>query len=333
MRASKVFIFSSLFLTTSLGLALVLAPNSYAREYDNTTHIGQSSAISGQYGAYANNTAYRYQNFNSYLPVELLTGTVNRTKYLYGLAVYGNLNLDTKPVHYMEFGFKLFSNGRDSDFYGDYAHWYLGVKYSNSESSYTEITPNLCSGVESTGPNGTVAYLDYTCTATFQDGDIPTSFQLQYGIIGNFVHESDSPIAVSTGSTISLTDVWYSWTSASSGDDSAAINQLGDTMEDIHDDEKNTINNAVGDAESDANSIDTSGWSLTNPFTSWLALFGDNKCADIPTIAGWINSNETRICTPWSDSVRSGVTPIFSVLSTTLIFGFIVRWLKQGSSE
>lgn len=287
----------------------------------------------GQYGAYVPNTYYRYQNFSAYPPVEILTGQVNRSKFLYGLSVFGNVSLDTKPVHYMEFGFKLYSNGRDSDFYGEYGHWYLGVKYSLTESSYTEITPNLCKGVESTGSNGTVAYLDYTCTATFQDGDIPVAFQLQYGIIGSFTHESDNPIAISTGSSIYLSDVWYSWTSASSGDNSAAINQLGDTIDDIHQDEKDTINSSVGDAESDASSIDTSGWSLINPLSVWFGMFNNQACVSIPTIHDWIHSYESSLCSPWDVDVRNITTPVVSILGSMVVFGLVVRWLQDEGSN
>lgn len=120
-----------------------------------------------------------------------------------------------------------------------------------------------------------------------------------------------------------------------------AINELQEaTIEanndanDRYEDEKNTINDSRDEAEASANSMDTSGFSITNPFTTFFALFTDNACVSIPTIKSWIHSNESQVCSPWSgNNVRSVLTPVFSILSTLIIVGFVMRWLSSGNKE
>lgn len=72
----------------------------------------------------------------------------------------------------------------------------------------------------------------------------------------------------------------------------------------------------------------------STPLGGILGNFSDQStCASIPTIAGMIHSNDTQIC-PWFNStVRSIATPVLSLFSVCLVFGFIVRWLKSSSGD
>lgn len=75
-------------------------------------------------------------------------------------------------------------------------------------------------------------------------------------------------------------------------------------------------------------------FSMINPFAPIFGLFTDqNQCAQIPTIAGMIHSEETHVC-PWFNSTtRNIVTPVLGLASMMLIFGFTVRWLGARSGN
>lgn len=75
-------------------------------------------------------------------------------------------------------------------------------------------------------------------------------------------------------------------------------------------------------------------FNLINPFVGIFALFTDQSiCADIPTLASMIHSEETTIC-PWFDSrTRSIVTPVLGLSSMMLLFGFVVHWLGARSGN
>lgn len=109
--------------------------------------------------------------------------------------------------------------------------------------------------------------------------------------------------------------------------------QANQDANDRYEDEKQTMQDDVDGASDTADTMDSSGFSISNPFSGWLSLFSDDNCVDIPTLAGWIHSNETRICTPWQNhaNIRPYTTPVVSVLSITVVFGLIVHWLKGDS--
>lgn len=97
-----------------------------------------------------------------------------------------------------------------------------------------------------------------------------------------------------------------------------------------------------GDAENNI-SNDSADWftSLTslfnfnfiNPFAPIFNLFNNDSCAQIPTLAGMLHSNETQVC-PWFDSsVRNIVTPVLGLSSMMLVFGFVIRWLGGSSGN
>lgn len=93
--------------------------------------------------------------------------------------------------------------------------------------------------------------------------------------------------------------------------------------------EQNAINQNGSNAQNTAGSLSFGGFNVPNPFLNWFALFTDNACVSIPTIASWLHANETNVCSPWRNTgVREVATPIMGVLGGTILFGFLVRWLK-----
>ena len=76
------------------------------------------------------------------------------------------------------------------------------------------------------------------------------------------------------------------------------------------------------------------GFIFVNPFAPLFNLFSDNNsCAQIPTLASMLHSQETQVC-PWFDSTtRNIVTPVLGISSMMLVFGFAVRWLGARSGN
>lgn len=72
---------------------------------------------------------------------------------------------------------------------------------------------------------------------------------------------------------------------------------------------------------------------LAFPFTSFFQSFTDTTgCVNIPIIAGMLHSNSTQYCSWWSSDIRSVLTPVFSISSIMLIFGFIMHWLRNSDT-
>lgn len=75
-------------------------------------------------------------------------------------------------------------------------------------------------------------------------------------------------------------------------------------------------------------------FSFLNPFAPMFALFTDNsQCANIPIIAGMLHSEETTYCPWFSANTRNTLTPVLGIVSTMLLFGFLVRWLGASSGN
>ena len=80
--------------------------------------------------------------------------------------------------------------------------------------------------------------------------------------------------------------------------------------------------------------INIFSFGFLNPFDPIFQLFSDNSsCAQIPTIAGMIHSQETQVCPWFPSSVRAIVTPVLGLSSMMLVFGFAVRWLGARSGN
>lgn len=97
--------------------------------------------------------------------------------------------------------------------------------------------------------------------------------------------------------------------------------------------------NFYGDISSDGVNWSSSlrnlfNFTFINPFAPLFNMFSDNNsCANIPTLAGMLHSNETQVC-PWFDSsTRNIVTPVLGLFSMMLVFGFAVRWLGSSSGN
>lgn len=69
---------------------------------------------------------------------------------------------------------------------------------------------------------------------------------------------------------------------------------------------------------------------LFNPFAPIFEMFNPGGCVSIPTLASWLHVDNPQVCPWFPDSVRSVLTPVISIASIMLLFGFVVKWLRSG---
>lgn len=103
-------------------------------------------------------------------------------------------------------------------------------------------------------------------------------------------------------------------------------------QKDQYDQEKQEEADRENSAKDDGNSLlGIFNITLLNPFAGIWEMFNAGGCTNIPTIAGWVGSEDTTYCSWWPQSIRATLTPVFSIASMMLLFGFVMRWL--GGSE
>ena len=141
-------------------------------------------------------------------------------------------------------------------------------------------------------------------------------------------NQLDDIIALMEGDKDVLNDIL-----SSSQAQTDAINEQTQQQEDQYNQEKEEESqreDEMDDQASQAEGIFT--FDLTNPFSGLFGLFTNSNCVPIPTLAGLVGSNETTYCSWFSPSVRSILTPAIGIVSTMIIFGFIVRWLSGSNT-
>ena len=96
------------------------------------------------------------------------------------------------------------------------------------------------------------------------------------------------------------------------------------------------IVNGGSSAEQDflSSLVNLFNFTFINPFRPIYDMFTPSEsCASIPTLAAWIHSQETQVCHWFSSEIRTVTTPVFTLSSMMLLFGFAVRWLKSSSGN
>ena len=113
-----------------------------------------------------------------------------------------------------------------------------------------------------------------------------------------------------------------------------AINEQTQQQQDQYDQEKEEESQREDEMDGQASQAESMfSFTFLNPFIGIFELFNDSGCVSIPTIAGMVGSSETTYC-PWFDSsVRNILTPVFGFSSMILLFGFVIYWLRGGSSD
>ena len=359
MRDSKILVFILSFLT-AFGLSLVLAPSTFASDLSLNVDVSTAGSVSVQYctdyvsDSSATKHAYCFSEQNKYWTTTGSNRLENLNKFNFsisGIRISPYITIDAGRIVVFQFflnNMKL-NDSQDTTVVGlkcfnDNVCDVLSVDFNNLDNTSAQI--NLVVRFKQS--------ISVGHWATFVSAASPPNVVGSNSLFGyNFLWTNGQFNAGIMGGTMTI----YKWRDGF--DDTSILNAIRNmpnyttTLNGISNDldafvqsqneannqaqqrfeeEKNTINNSVNDANSDANSMDTSGFHLSNPLSSWLSMFTNENCVDIPKLASWLNSQETRVCSPWSADVRSNLTPIISVLSLTVGFGLLVHWLK-GSSD
>ncbi len=99
-----------------------------------------------------------------------------------------------------------------------------------------------------------------------------------------------------------------------------------------YDQEKAEEKQREDEANEDADKVASAfNFNFLNPFAPIFELFNPGGCVSIPIISSWLHSEDKTYCPWFSESVRSVLTPVFSISAVMVIFGFVIRWL--GGSE
>lgn len=212
---------------------------------------------------------------------------------------------------------------------------YLSYVTPNTTSNAASQTPCQLTLSQNDNANEFPYILSYSCSVTILRDSSLSGFTLY------FSHDSSHDFIWSYPDAYSM--IYDSSIVVTNGDYTPAPDNVSFQDFELHTNNLHDVPGYAGDTAEDIiqNNINYSqslitlfGFSFINPFSPIFDLFTNNSsCAQIPTIAGMIHSEETQVC-PWFDSTtRNIVTPVLGLSSMMLVFGFAVRWLGSSSGN
>ena len=75
------------------------------------------------------------------------------------------------------------------------------------------------------------------------------------------------------------------------------------------------------------------GFHIFFPFQFLFNSFSQNACVDIPIIGSWLHlGSNAQYCQWWSSDIRNTLTPVFMLISSMILFGFIMSWLRDSDA-
>ena len=121
---------------------------------------------------------------------------------------------------------------------------------------------------------------------------------------------------------------------------SDTVDSLNDSIGSLKQDEQNRYEDEKAEesareeqGEEDMSDLTgTFNFSFRNPFLGLFAMFTESCPVNIPTIAGMIHAESSVYPCWFSSSTRSVLTPVMSISSSVLLFGYIVRKFLMGGS-
>lgn len=112
-----------------------------------------------------------------------------------------------------------------------------------------------------------------------------------------------------------------------------AINNQANKEQDRYEQDKQEEADREEQGNEDANKLGSLfTFNVLNPFIGIFGMFlPSSNCASIPTLARLLHLDNSTVCSWFPNDVRNIVTPVVSLSSSMLLFGFIVRWLDKGN--
>lgn len=115
--------------------------------------------------------------------------------------------------------------------------------------------------------------------------------------------------------------------------------QANQDAQDRYDQEKQEENDREQQGSADNSSVlGLFNFNVLNPFAPIFNMFSSSCSVSIPTLSSWINSPSSTYSSWWCSNsklqgIRSTLTPVFSIASIILLFGFIINWLRNDTSS
>lgn len=236
-------------------------------------------------------------------------------------------------------------SGRQIDFHFNF-RFYNNVEISQNFQQNGKIQI-LATVIPKNVEQNPTYYKYYDCTSQFREVQLETGNAYYWDITCPITLDQDYiafvPNLIVNGQGYNVMNINSSWDFSSlyvvtdnddtQGDnfneDSRFINN--DKIWDDYWDDQDT-DNGSGDEDWFESLVTMFNFGLINPFAPMFEMFSDSTtCAQIPILAGMIHSQETQVCPWFSSGTRAVLTPVFSISSMMLLFGFFVRWLKSNS--
>lgn len=295
----------------------------YRYSYDG--FMLHSSAVDTDSGLHYSHTFSLSDVFNSYIPgfSFLQVPLSSYDDYFYTPSnFYQGREIEFKGVFDFDGSFDWHQNISTNGSY--FRVYYDGVLSSDptdttNSSGYFDCSTNLRTGTDPS--NNSFTQLEYSCPYTLPYDFSELHFRLEISGNGNYVWLTD--------------DDWrfmYSF----------LVTDNDETPGQSFNSDLTGGGQIPGNAENDITGGETDWFSslfnlfsfdFINPFAPIFNLFNNDSCAQIPTLASMLHSQETQVC-PWFDStVRNITTPVLGLASMMLVFGFVVRWLGSRSGN
>lgn len=211
------------------------------------------------------------------------------------------------------------------------------VELHGSDSNWVDISVDCTTNLITLGGPNNLTRLDYSCPLTLEDDYVLlTSPRIEISGNGNYVWITDNEWRFASVFLTTDNDdtPGYSFNSEISGGGTIA----GDANNLIPDNpngfmvDANSLDNVFANFTDYLSNLFV--FNLFNPFGFIFNLFSDsNSCAQIPTLSGMLHSEETQVCPYFDSTVRNILTPVISIASSMLLFGFILRWIRSSSSD
>lgn len=118
-----------------------------------------------------------------------------------------------------------------------------------------------------------------------------------------------------------------------------AQDQANQDAQDRYDQEKQEEQEREEQGASDNSAVlGLFNFSVLNPFSPIFNMFSSSCSVSIPTLANWLNSPSSTYTSWWCSNsklqgIRSTLTPVFSIASIILLFGFVINWLRNDTSS
>lgn len=211
----------------------------------------------------------------------------------------------------------------------------LGIcNLSLNNFSYLSDIPCQFSTVNN-NPIGQLQFVIDLENYTYNEGDVFTVYA--YG-----PYNQDNTIQEFMITYSAYTDSYFNWSASwyvpdGEGGTTGSIEEIVDEwreQDDSHFSEQlDIINDNASNAEASGNTLQNLfNFVIIDPLSNLFGMFSDEGCVQVPTIASWLHVDNATYCSWWPSTIRSVLTPVFTIGGTLLLWGFVMNWLRNDGA-